>query len=93
MAENGNLATNEPRCLTVTVSRSQKGNVALKDYGRLSSGYDVFMSRTYEVPENWTEEQVDEFQLAKHDHLVELIEPIDQENYEERAAQADPGVQ
>lgn len=83
---------NEPLCVTATISRQQSGNVALKEYGKLSSGYQVFMSRTYQIPEDWTQEQIDEFQLKTHDHLQSLIEPLDQAGYEERVAQADPGI-
>ena len=82
----------EPRCIEVTVSRSQQGNVALKDYGKHTSGYNLFFSRKYEIPEEWSEEDVDAFQLERQDHLRSLIDPLDDEEYESRVEQADPGI-
>lgn len=91
-AESEAVRMSEPRIVSATVSRSQKGNVALKEYGKLTSGYDVFFSRSFEIPEDWTQAQVDEFQLQQQDHLRELIDPIDQAEYDTRVEQADPGI-
>lgn len=82
----------EPRVVEATVSRSQSGNVALEDYGKHTSGFSIFFSRKFEIPDDWTQEQVDEFQAAQNEHLRELLDPIDIAETVDRFKQADPGV-
>lgn len=67
----------EPKCVEMTVSRGGGGKIAIVDYGRHTSDYSIFLSRKYVVPDDWTDEQVDEFQVAAQQHLFELIDPID----------------
>lgn len=79
----------EPKCIEVSVQHSGGGKVAIRDFGKISSGWGLSMSRRYEIPEEWTQEQIDEFQLAQNDHLHKLIEPLDQDEFDERYKQRD----
>lgn len=79
----------EPKCIEISVQHSGGGKVAIRDYGKISSNWGVSMTRRYEIPEDWTEEQVDEFQIVKNDHLHELIEIVDQDELDARLAQAE----
>lgn len=79
----------EPRCVEVVVQRSGGGKVAIKEYGKVSSQWGVSFSRRYIVPEDWDDDRVDEFQIAKSDELRALIEPIDQAEFDERYKQRD----
>lgn len=74
----------EPRCIEVSVQHSGGGKVAIRDFGKVTSNWGISLSRRYEVPSDWTEEQVDEFQVDRSDHLHQLIEPIDQEEFDTR---------
>lgn len=79
----------EPRCIEVSVQYSGGGKVAIKEYGKISSNWGVSMSRRYEVPADWDEDQIAEFQVTKRDELKELVDPIDNEEFNERYAQRD----
>lgn len=80
--------TNEPVCVEASTHWGISGKVAIVDYGKHSSEYSGSMSRRYVIPPDWTEEQIDEFQLAKRQHLEDLLEPIDQHHYDERIKEA-----
>jgi hypothetical protein len=77
----------EPRCIEVAVQHSGGGKVAIRDFGKVSSNWGISFSRRYEIPPDWTEDQVDEFQVTKSDELHQLIEPIDQEEFDTRYEQ------
>jgi hypothetical protein len=77
----------EPRCIEVSVQHSGGGKVAIRDFGKVTSNWGISFSRRYEIPSDWTEEQIDEFQITKSDELHELIEPIDQEEFDVRYKQ------
>lgn len=79
----------EPRCTQVSVQWSVQGKVAIMEYGKITSGYSGSMSRTYEVPEDWTEDQIAEFQEAKRAELREHLDEIDNKEFEERFEQRD----
>lgn len=78
----------EPQCIEVGTHWSIEGKVAIIDYGKHSSGYSGSLSRRYLIPADWTEEQIDAFQLEKRQHLEDLLEPVDQHHYDERMGQA-----
>jgi hypothetical protein len=77
----------EPRCIEVSVQYSGGGKVAIRDFGKITSNWGVSMSRRYEVPEGFSEEDIDAFQVTKRDELKALVEPIDQEEFDLRYAQ------
>jgi hypothetical protein len=79
--------TSEPKCIEISVQHSGGGKVSIRDYGAIQSNWGLSMSRRFEIPEDWTQKQIDEFQLAEHDRLHLLIEPLDQAEFDERAAQ------
>lgn len=79
----------EPRALEITVSHSGGGAVALMEYSKVKSDWSIFFSRRYAIPEGWTEEQVDDFQLQLSEKLHNLIEPIDQAELDSRLKEAD----
>lgn len=77
----------EPRCIEASVQHSGGGTVAIMDYGKIKSNWGLSMSRRFEIPEDWTQNQIDEFQLAQNEHLHQLIEPIDEAEFNERYEQ------
>lgn len=78
----------EPRCLEVSVTRSGGGKVALQDYGNHNSDWFISMGRRFEIPQDWDQDQIDAFQLEKHDELLALVDPLDEAAFEERASQS-----
>lgn len=79
----------EPRVTEVTVNFHAGGKVAIKEYGKISSEYGASLSRRYSVPEDWTEEQIAEFELLKVLELREQLEPVLQAEFDERYDQRD----
>jgi hypothetical protein len=79
----------EPKCVEVSVQHSGGGRVTIVDFGKVQSNWGVSMSRRFEIPADWSQKQIDDFQLAENNHLHELIEPIDQDEYEVRYEQRD----
>lgn len=79
----------EPKCIEVSVQYSGGGKVAIKEYGKITTNWGVSMSRRYEIPEGMTEEQIDEFQVEKRKELRDLVDPIDQAEFQERYEQRD----
>jgi hypothetical protein len=79
----------EPRCVEISVQASGGGKVAIKEYGKIASNWGVSMTRRFEVPEDWDQDQIDEFQIDQRQHLRELIEVIDQAEFDERYEQRD----
>lgn len=79
----------KPRCIEIAVQHSGGGKVAIKEYGKISSNWGLSMSRRFEIPEDWTQDQIDDFQLREHARLMQLIEPIDQAAFDERYEQRD----
>lgn len=78
----------QPKCVEISVQHSGGGKVSLRSYGAIQSSWGLSMSRRFEIPEGWTQDQIDEFQIVEHDRLHSLIEPIDQAEFDERAEQS-----
>lgn len=79
----------EPVCIEVATHWSIDGKVAIKEYGKISSGYSGSMSRRFTIPPDWTQDQIDEFHIAQRQHLEDLLSPVDQDHFDERYAQRD----
>lgn len=79
----------EPRVTQVSVNFNGSGKVAIKDYGKINSGYGASISRTYEIPEDWDEAQVAAFELEKLAELHDALEPVLQTEFDERYRQRD----
>lgn len=73
-----------PVCTSVSVQTNRGGKVAIVDFGKINSGWGISMSRNYDVPTDWTDEQVDGFQLEAVNNLAKLIQPLDQAEYDVR---------
>ncbi len=73
----------EPQCIQASVSASTGGRVALVKYGNLTGDFHYSINRTYSIPEDWTEEQVEDFQATKLIELRERLEPIAQAEADE----------
>ncbi len=74
----------EPICTEITVSHSADGKIAINDYGKRTSGWGVFMSQKFIIPEGWTQEQVDAFQQEQHDKIFKMVEEIDDREHDLR---------
>lgn len=68
----------DPVPTEITVSHNQGGSIAINDYGKRKSDWGIFMSQRFPIPEDWTQEDVDEFQKRKHDDLKAIVDPLDQ---------------
>lgn len=75
---------NEPRIKEVRVHFGGEGKVAIKDYGKISSGYSANITRAYEMPSDWTHEQVMAFELRMLTDIHDQLEPVLQAEYDER---------
>lgn len=80
-------AKSEPECTQVSVQWNIGGKVAIEEYGAVTSNYGASMSRTFTIPADWTQEQIDDFQIEERQRLEDLLEPIDQANIDLRYAQ------
>jgi hypothetical protein len=74
----------EPRIKEIRVHYGGGGKVALKDFGKLSSEYSANITRAYEVPGDWTEEQIKIFELETLANIEENLSPILQDEYDAR---------
>lgn len=77
----------EPRVIEVTAHFHGGGKVAIMDYGKISSDYGASLTRKYAIPEDWTEDQVAEFELTKVLELHDQLEPFLQQEFDERYEQ------
>lgn len=77
---------NEPTIRTVTVHWGGGGKVQLEEYGKQSSEYGCNVSRTYELPEDYTAEQLALFELETIQDIKDQLEPILQEEHDNRMA-------
>jgi hypothetical protein len=77
----------EPRCIEVSVTRSQGGKISIVKYDH-SSDWFVSHGRRYAIPEGWTQEQIDEFELKVSADLHALVDGQDQAEYDLRVAQS-----
>lgn len=73
----------QPKIKEVTVHFGGGGKVQIQQYVQ-GSEYGVNISRTYEVPADWTDEQVAVFELETFQSLKDQIEPILQEEHSDR---------
>lgn len=78
----------EPQCTEVTVSSSVGGKVQIVKF-EYTADYHYSMSRKYSVPEDWTEEQVENFQTAKTIDVRESVEELAQAELNDLMGQRD----
>lgn len=74
----------EPQCIESRIHRGGDGKVAIMEYGKVSSGYSVNITRSYAIPADWTEEQVTAFEEAKLAEFKERLDPVLDAEFEER---------
>lgn len=73
----------QPRCVEVSASFSSGGKVSIEKYD-WSSDWHTSMSRRYEIPEGWSEEEIEAFQYAKWQELYDVVDAISDEEAEKR---------
>lgn len=76
------LAKEEPVCTSVTASASVGGSVQIVKY-EYTAKYDYFMSRTYDIPEGWSEQDVKDFQQDKSIQIRAQVEGLAEAEMEE----------
>lgn len=74
----------EPRCIETRIHRGGGGKVAIVDYGRVASDYSVNITRAYEIPADWTDEQVTQFEDEQLAILKTRIDPVLDAEFQER---------
>jgi hypothetical protein len=80
------MPESQPKCKEVVCSASVGGTVQIVKY-EVGQKYHYSMSRTYEIPEGWTEQDVNDFQNDKEIEIRGFIEPIAQAELDELFAQ------
>ena len=58
------MAKEQPKCTEITVSSSVGGKVQIVKY-EFTSDFHYSMTRKYEIPEGWSEKDVEDFQIDK----------------------------
>ena len=77
----------KPQVLEVTVNFSGGGKVQIVDYGRINSDYHASITRKYSIPPDWSEAEVEVFELEKISELHDQLEPVLQQEFDERYKQ------
>jgi hypothetical protein len=75
-------AKSEPHCTEVVCSASVGAKVQVVKF-EYNPSFNFFMSRTYSIPSDWTERDVEDFQVSKEIELRGILEPIAQAEVEE----------
>lgn len=78
----------EPRCTEATVSSSVGGKVQIVKF-EYSQDFHYSFTRKYDVPENWTEQDVKDFQQDKVVELRTQLEGLANAEVEELMKQRD----
>lgn len=73
-----------PKIKQITVHFGGGGKVALQGYGKESTEYGANVSRTYDIPATWTDNQVAIFELEVYSKLQEQVEPLLQMEHDGR---------
>lgn len=73
-----------PQLVETRIHRGGDGKVAIMDYGKVSSGYSVNITRSYQIPEDWDAEQVEEFENQQLDELKVKVDEILDKEFTER---------
>lgn len=75
------MSKSEPRCTEVTCSASLGASVQIVEF-KYTRKYNFLESRTFEIPEDWTEDQVKEFQSKKTEELKSEVESLSDKELE-----------
>lgn len=78
----------EPRCTEVVCSSSVGGKVQIVRF-EYTADFHYSMSRKYDIPDDWTEQDVTDFQLDKEIQLRGILEGIAESEMEELLKQRD----
>lgn len=70
------MSITEPKPRQVTVHFGGSGKVALQGFGKESSEYGINISRTYDVPSTWSDDEVKAFELETFLKIQEVVEPL-----------------
>ena len=77
----------EPQVIETTINRGGGGKVAIMEYGKIGSDYHVSITRKYAIPEDWTEDDFNEFEATKLKEFKDRLDPVLDEEFEERWSQ------
>jgi|SRR4051812_30729736 hypothetical protein len=77
----------EPQLNELSVTASTDGEVKVKKYGDIKSGYFYSARATYTIPEGYSEEDAAVFRQAKLRELRDELDPIAQETADDLIAQ------
>jgi hypothetical protein len=78
----------EPKVTEIRVQYNGGGKVAIEDYGGESYSYGASVSRNYQIPVDWDEQQVKDFELLKVLEIRENLEPLLQEEHDDLVHQS-----
>jgi hypothetical protein len=80
--------SSQPRCVEASVSTSVGGKVQIVKF-EFSQDYFISFGGRWDIPEDWTEEQVDEFRRDKYESLRKELEAFAQEEVDGLMEQRD----
>jgi hypothetical protein len=77
----------EARLTEVTLSNSAGGKIQIIKFDE-ASDYHVSETRKFSIPEDWTDDQVDEFLIVQREELRTHVDTLAQRERDERAEQS-----
>ena len=80
------MAKTEPKCKECLCSASVGGKIQIVKFD-VSADFHYSISRTYDIPEDWNERDVTDFQVDKESELRGILEPIADAEVQELFAQ------
>lgn len=78
----------EPRLVEFSVASSAGGKVQIEEYGKITSDYFVSFSQKFAIPEDWSRDEAEIFQVRQHAELRELVDGLAQEEFDQRFEQS-----
>lgn len=77
----------EPKLKEISISAASGGKVAIIKYD-LSMDYHISCSRSYDIPEDWTNEQAEEFQLEMLNKTRDVVDSRAQVEFDDLFAKS-----
>jgi hypothetical protein len=78
----------EPKLTEVRINVSAGGKIHIEDFGKIQSDWGVNLSRVYSIPEDWSNEDAEIFQLEQEKELRAQADAVDQREFDIRYGQS-----
>lgn len=81
------MSSEQPKLSEINISFSVGGKVQIIKFD-ISSDYHVSLSRKWEIPEDWTNEQAEAWQLEQLAKLRAVVDVVGQKEFDDRFSQS-----